>query len=156
MATKSNDLRKYLIGKAESLCAGKEFCEYDILQKLTAWKASSDDVEAVLEHLRQHDFVNNARYAESFCRGKFHQLKWGRSKITYQLRMKRIDPATIDDAMLCISEEEYLATATAVAAQKWKTIHEDDRFLRESKLSTYMQSKGYESYAIRHALSQLN
>lgn len=152
----TEELRTYLKKKAESLCARSELCELDVIQKLTGWKASPDDVECVMEHLKQNGFVDNRRYAVSFARGKFHQLKWGRTKISYQLRMKRIDPKVIEDALLTITEEEYLDTARKVGEQKWRSLSAYDTYTREGKLSVFMQSKGYESYVIRQVIETLS
>lgn len=145
----------FLKQKAEQLCSRSELCEFDVVQKLTAWKCSGDEVELVLAHLRENGFVDDARYATAFAIGKNHQLKWGRTKIAYQLRMKRVDPKVIDQALFMINEEEYLSQACQVAAQKWRTLHDTDRYAKVGKLSAYMQAKGYEGYAIKHAIEHV-
>lgn len=146
---------KFLIKKSEAICARNELCEFDVIQKLTAWKSTGSEVDQVLAHLREEGYVDNLRYAQAYAKGKNHQLKWGRTKIAYQLKMKRIDQNTIDQALWLINEEEYLEQLAQIAAQKWRTIHEEDEHERTGKLTMYLQSKGYELYAIKKAIARV-
>lgn len=152
----ANEKMAFLIKKAEELCSRNELCEYDVIQKLTAWKCSGSEVDEVLKHLRENGFVDNARYSKSYAIGKNHQLKWGRTKISYQLRMKRIDQRDINEGLWFINEEEYLEQLCRMAGQKWRSLHDADRYTREGKLTVYLQGKGYEPYAIKHAIEKLD
>ena len=149
------DRLKAIVKKAEAACAREEYCDYDMQQKLVKWGAERDEVERVLDHLHEYDFLNNERYARIYCVGKNHQLKWGRTKIAYQLRMKRVGEEAIAQGLQEIDADEYSESLLELAKKKWKAIAEEDRFRKEQKLMGFLQSRGYELNEIYNVIKKL-
>lgn len=144
-----------MITKAEWYCAEKEQCCYDVGRKLRGWGADSAQVEAVVAHLVASNFISEERYAHAFARGKFHQQKWGRVKIAYQLREKQLSGEVIDKAIAAIDADEYRATLLALATAKWRSLAAADDYLRRRKLMAYLCSKGFEMHEIQEVMQNV-
>ena len=86
------------IAKAEQYCSNEERCRSAVMDKLLTWGAGVELSQRIIEHLISTDFINEGRYCRLYCDSKIRQQKWGRIKIAYQLRSKRIDAKTVDNA----------------------------------------------------------
>ena len=73
------DLNK-TINKLEKYCSFSEKCKSDIIKKLYDWKIYNNQNE-IINHLIQHNYINENRYALLYCMGKFNSRKWGKVKI---------------------------------------------------------------------------
>ena len=84
----------YIIKEAteriQSYCAVQERCKWDIQIKMKKWNISEEIIKNILTNLILEDFVNEERFAESFCRGKFKTKKWGKIKIINELKIRKI------------------------------------------------------------------
>ena len=110
--------QRELIVKAEHYAALSEHCAEDIRLKLRQWGASSSDEQTIIAHLVEHGFINHSRYANAFVHDKLRFQNWGRVKIAYALRTKRIEDSVIDEALRSIDEQDYLAVLRKVASHK--------------------------------------
>lgn len=147
-----NPLERKWADKAAALCAAEERCADDIEKKLNSWGASPESVRRIREYLCENDYLNEDRYVKAFALGKLHQLKWGRTKIAYHLRMKRVDEKAIETGLLDLDEADYRSVLQSLAESKWKSIHESDEFVKKGKLTAFLQSHGFESYEIQNIL----
>ena len=50
---------------------------------------TKDEEYKIIKTLFNEDYLNEKRFAKSYCRGKFNINKWGRVKIEYELRKKK-------------------------------------------------------------------
>lgn len=110
--------QRELTTKAEHYAAMSEHCAEDVRLKLRQWGASSSDEQTIIEHLTKHGFINHSRYANAFVHDKLRFQNWGRVKIAYALRTKRIEDSVIDEALRSIDEQDYLAILRKVASHK--------------------------------------
>jgi len=129
----------------ENYCAYQERCHKEVEQKLYDLRMIPQAKEKILLHLMQHNFLNEERYAKSFVRGKFSIKKWGKIKITNQLKFKNISAYNIKTGLTEINEEDYLKTLQQLAEKKLPLIKESNSFKKRNKLSTFLISKGFES-----------
>jgi len=129
----------------ENYCVYQERCHKEVEQKLYDLKMIPQAKEKILLHLMEHNFLNEERYAKSFVRGKFSIKKWGKIKITNQLKFKNISAYNIKSALTEIDEVDYLKTLHQIAEKKLPLIKESNSFKKRNKLSTFLISKGFES-----------
>ena len=127
------------------LCSKSELCQYDISEKLKKWQVSPSEIQKILHHLVKEHFIDDQRYALAFVKDKFRFNRWGKQKIVYQLRQKKIDQALIQQALDEIPEKEYLQLIADEAEKKLKTIHSPNEFERKNKTARYLLAKGFES-----------
>lgn len=129
----------------ENYCAYQERCHKEVEQKLYDLNMVPEAKEHIILHLLQHNFLNEERYAKSFARGKFSIKKWGRIKISNQLKFKGISDYNIKSGLKEIDENQYLTTITTIAEKKIPHIKETNLYKKRSKLASFLISKGYES-----------
>ena len=126
-----------IMAKMERFCAWQERCENDVRRKLTSFRLSDSQEDAVVKSLKENGFLDEHRYVESFVRSKV-KASWGRQKIVAALRAKGIPSDLIQSACSEISADDRLRTAI----DKWQRLHPDAANARE-KLIRHLLSKGY-------------
>lgn len=143
-----NNIKTYTVDQAklalEKYCIYQDRCHQEVLDKLYKMNMIDDAKELILVHLIQHNFLNEERFAKSFARGKFYQKKWGKVKITNQLKYKNISTLNIKTAIEEINEEDYLETAKTLILKKIAQLNLKNKFEIRKKVSYFMRSKGYE------------
>ena len=143
------------VTKAEQYCATGEQCRSAVRDKLLTWGAGQELRERIVDYLTENDFINEERYCRIYCDSKMHLQKWGRVKIAYQLRSKRIDNTTINKALQEINEEEYQETLTNLTKNKNNSIAEPDNKKRRAKLMSFLSSHGFTISEIENAVADL-
>ena len=129
---------------------------FDINRKLMEWKIPVGQAENILKKLLDDKFVDELRYSKSFVRDKFRLNKWGRIKLEYALRQKKIDEKIIQDALAEIDERKYLDLVVELLRGKSKTLKNKDTGIIKAKLIRFAQSKGFEYSVIRQALQTIS
>lgn len=144
-----------LLAKAERYCSNEEQCRTSVRKKLCDWGASLDVSGRIVERLCSQGYIDERRYAKTYCESKLRNQKWGRLKVIYQLRSKQIPPKFITEGMTAVGEEEYRAILQSVAEQKWSTYNAgEDLARKKAKLNTFLSSRGYEMQEIQGVLQQ--
>ena len=131
--------------KMSMLCAESEKCKNDIADKLKQHGLSSEDIDSILTYLETERFIDEARYSKFFAKDKYKFAKWGRKKIEYALKMKRIPSDYIKDALDEIPDDAYEETMMAALTSKLKAIKFQNRYDAKAKLFRFAASRGYES-----------
>lgn len=143
------------VTKAEQYCATGEQCRSAVRDKLLTWGAGQELRERIVDYLTENDFINEERYCRIYCDSKMHLQKWGRVKIAYQLRSKRIDNTTINKALQEINEEDYQETLSSLTRNKNNSITEPDNKKRRAKLMSFLSSHGFTISEIENAVAEL-
>ena len=133
------------IERLKTYCAIQDRCQWDVRKKLTEWGLMESTKDILMIELINEQFIDEERYARSFCRGKFKIKKWGRRKIAFELKKKNISAVCIQKGMEEIDEKEYLSELETQAEKKNKLIKDKNHFSRKSKLAKHLIDKGYES-----------
>lgn len=134
--------------KLEHYCAYQERCHDEVIQKLRNMALNSDEIDEVVVHLIENNFLNEERFACSFARGKFRIKKWGKIRIVNELKFRTISQYTINQALKEIDEEEYLTTFHSLSELTWNTITEKNKLKKRKKFCDYLLRKGWESTMI--------
>jgi len=135
---------KQALARIQKICSVQEKCSFDVRRKLSDWGFENIAIEKIIIILIEDKFVDDNRFSKSFVREKFRINKWGRIKITYALKQKRIPESTIDLALEEIEEEEYLHILETELIKKKKSIKAKNQFDLKGKLLRFGQSKGFE------------
>jgi len=146
-------LQYYL--KMADYCSYQERCTHEVITKLGELEAKEEWVEPILERLRKEKFLNDDRFAHSYARGKFRFKKWGKLKIKYNLKLKKIDPAYITSALQALEAEGYNHTLNEVIKLKIATQHFTNTYADKAKLYRYGVGKGYEAELVLEAINSL-
>jgi len=138
------DEYKNSLQRIQRLCSAKEYCKYDIREKLTKSELNEGDKEKLIQELVKQNFINEERYVEAFVHDKLFLSKWGTTKIRYALRQKGINAELFQELLKEIEEEKYIQAFTAIAKSKWKSIKDSDSYIRKQKLIRYLMGRGVE------------
>lgn len=136
---------RYLLSRAQHICSSKEKCISEIQEKLTEWDVDADVIEKIIASLISEKFIDESRYAKAFVNDKIKFAKWGKIKIAYMLRQKKVDNHAVEDALDAFSEEEYTEIIQYEIEKKAKLIRETDKFKKKQKILSFAQSRGYET-----------
>ena len=143
------------LSKAEQYCAQSEQCRSSVMDKLTRWGASHELSERIINYMVKNDYINERRFCQIYSESKMNLQKWGRIKIAYQLRAKRIDKRLIDEALTNLDPNRYHEVLLQLARQKMSTIKDDNPFARRNKLMAFLASHGFESDEIIKAFDEI-
>jgi len=136
---------KAALTKAEHYCAYQERSQQEVRDKLYEWGLHGVQVENLIVHLIQTNFLNEARFANAYVQGKFNQKGWGKQKIKQGLKFKKVSDALIKKALNTIDGDDYSNTLKQILEKKARLLGEKDPFKKRYKLHQYALSRGYET-----------
>jgi regulatory protein len=135
---------KQALERAKWLCAKQERCQSEIYKKLKEWGIEEENSEEIITQLIIENFIDEKRFAQLYSRSKFNQLKWGRIKISYELKQKGISEKCIQYGLQEIDNKVYIKTLQKEIEKKTKELKENNTFILKNKIIKYFYSKGYE------------
>lgn len=135
-------------GRLELLCVRAEHCRHELAEKLHKWGIFGDTAEKILDDMAQRRFFDDARFAQAYVRDKLLYSKWGRLKISAQLRAKRIPTSVISEALDTLDPEEYTRVARDFLTAKARTIKDGLTFEGRTRLYRAGLARGFESSVI--------
>lgn len=141
--------------KLEHYCAYQERCHKEVRQKLRDLNMIPEATDIIIVHLLEHNFLNEERFAKTFVRGKFRIKKWGRYRLTLELKKKDISKINLNLALSEIDEVEYIDVFNALAEKKANMILETNKLKKKKKLIDYLLYRGWESYLVYAKVSEL-
>ena len=96
--------------KIELYCVYQERSHKEVIKKLNEMGIYGDVLDKFLVDLIQNNFINEARFASSYARGKFKIKFWGKKRITYGLKKHDISDYNIKNSLKEISDNDYEKT----------------------------------------------
>jgi regulatory protein len=90
-----------------------------------------------------------------FAGGKFRMKSWGRKRIYYALKEKKVSDYNIKKAMKEIPDEVYEKTLQGLAEKKYELLKEEQYLVRKKKTMDYLIQKGYEPDLVIKAVNIL-
>ena len=141
--------------KLRQYCAYQERSHYEVQQKLYELGIRRQDQDEILAALIEEDYLNEERFAVQFVGGKFRMKDWGRRKIYFALKEKRVSDYSIKKALQQIDEEAYIAVLKELAEKKCESLKEEPWLVRKRKTIDYLLQKGYESDLVTAVLKDI-
>lgn len=137
------------------ICARKEYCIYDIEQKLRRLEIDDDATERIISKLVKNRFIDNERYTRSYVSDKLRFSKWGKTKITYHLRHKRIDDKIIEEVFKEFSDEQLTDALEPIIIKKLKSTKADSEYELRNKVIRYALGRGFNMDDIISCLNRI-
>lgn len=135
---------KIAIERLKDYCALQDRCQWDVTQKMKEWGLLEMTQNHILEILIKEKYVDEERFTQSFCRGKFLIKKWGKVKITNELKKKKISDICIKKGLEEIDLTEYDLLLENLLTKKNDTLRDKNHFTRKSKLARFLIQRGFE------------
>ncbi len=141
--------------KGKHFCSYQERCHTEVKEKLYGFGLNKQEVEMLLSRLIEEDYLNEERYAQQFAGGKFRMKQWGRIKIKYELKQKKINDYVIKKAFKEIDELDYTTTLKKLTITKWNSLKQEQYINRQVKTTNYLLQKGFELNLIKEAIANI-
>ena len=135
---------KPTLKKLQQICSRQEKCKADVVDYLIRHGIPQQLHEPVIQSLTADKFIDEERYARAAVQDKFRLNRWGRIKIRYFLRSKRIPEKTIQNAMDLIDEDHYRRILEQELKKKALSLKKDEAETRKAKLLHFAASRGFE------------
>ena len=133
------------VQKVKNYCGYQQGSNDDVKQKLYGYGQFKTEGEELLCRRIEEHYLNEERYAIAFAGGKFRMKQWGKTKIKYELKLKKVNEYCIKKALNGIDKEDYFKTLKKLADEKSRTLKaEKNIFIKTKKLQNYLVGKGYE------------
>lgn len=154
-----NNKKTYMLDQAqkelENYCVYQERCHQEVRQKLKSMKMIPQAIDQIIVHLLAHNFLNEERFAKTFVSGKFRIKKWGRRRLTLELKKKDISKFNINQALSEINEVEYIDTFNTLAKKRLQSIKESNALKKKKKLADYLLYRGWEPHLVYEKVNEL-
>ena len=99
--------KEQAIQKLRHYCSYQERSHSEVTSKLWELGVRKQEHDQIIASLIEDDYLNEERFAKQFVGGKFRMKDWGRKKIYYALKEKKVSEYAIKVAMKEINEEDY-------------------------------------------------
>ncbi|MEX0986719.1 MAG: regulatory protein RecX [Bacteroidales bacterium] len=144
-----------LLSRAAKLCSTSEKCSHDVLEKLRNWGLEEEEALKAIKYLEDNKFLNDNRYARFFVRDKLRFNKWGRIKISYALRNKKVPSEIIEAALDTIDNEEYESALEQLLEAKIRSVGNIKEARGKAKILRFAAQRGFTSEETFRALGRL-
>lgn len=131
--------------KIEYFCSYQERCHNEVVSKLYTFRLLPTEIDEIMVHLINHNFLNEERFACSFARGKHRIKSWGKIRIVNELKFRHISQYNITKALKEITPEEYNATFHKLAENHWENMRENNTLKKRKRFCDFLLRKGFES-----------
>lgn len=155
METKKTYTVDEALKRMERYCSYQERCHKEVIQKLYSMYMIPEAIDHIVVKLMQDNFLNEERYAKAFVSGKFRIKKWGKQRLTRELKQKDIGKTLITMALQTITDEDYIEAFDALAEKKAETIRETNVLKKRKKLADYLLYRGWESHLVYDKVNEL-
>lgn len=132
------------LSRMANLCARREYCVFDIETKLKRYNLDKETIEKIITRLIKEKYIDEVRYTRGFIKDKIRFNKWGKTKIEFALRQKRVPEDIVAEAFLEYTDEELNNSLQDLLQAKWKTIKGDSDYEKRNKLIRFGLSRGFE------------
>ena len=136
-----------VLARIERYCAYQDRCLREVRAKLQQYSLSPSQQQAILTRLTEEGFVDQARFAQSFVRGK-HRLR-----IERELRARDIPEALIASALEEIEPQEYDRNFERLFLQRVEAVGGLSSTAQVAKVYRYLLARGYDPADIWEAIN---
>jgi regulatory protein len=143
--------------KLKHYCAYQERSHYEVKQKLYGFGLHRQEVDETISKLIEENYLNEERFAIAFAGGRFRTKHWGKVKIEYELKQKKVSHYCIKKALNAIDDDAYLKTLQQLARKKWNSLKAPGAtdYVKSSKTTTWLLQRGFERQLIAQAITSL-
>ena len=134
-----------------------KYCDFrdrsvlEVRRKMAELKLSEQESEQMMQELLEDGFVDDARFAESFVRGKMTYNRWGRVKIRAELLQRGVSSNIIAEQLNSLDQNLYEKNLKYLI-ERWKR---ENPVADNAKMFRHLLAKGYTYDEVRQCVSNL-
>lgn len=136
-------------------CSKAERCELDVKRKLEKWELAPITINSIIVRLRNENFLNDGRFTKAFIKDKIEFNKWGKIKISYELRKKNIPEFLIDTCFSELESNIFETPLSRILSNKLKSVKANNEYEKRIKLTRFALGRGYSYEEVQKCLSKL-
>lgn len=144
MTYKKSITREQALQKLRHFCGYQERCHSEVRDKLFQLGIFKKDHDEIIATLIEDNYLNEERFAIAFAGGKFRIKKWGRARITAELKQRQVSDYCIRKALKQIEDDDYLQGFHHLAEKKFESLKGEPPMVRQKKTRDFLLRKGYE------------
>jgi len=133
------------LNKVQKTCAKQEKCEFDIRTSLYKWGLNELESNEIILSLKKDNFIDDLRFAIAFVKDKSTIYRWGKHKIEFALKQRRINDENIQLALKEINETQQEKSLEKELIKKLNSLKGQDELVIKSKLVRFGLSRGFEN-----------
>lgn len=150
-------IRKDVLLKAANFCAYQERTQAEVRERLQKWGVEGDEANEIIVYLIEDNYLNEGRFARIFAGSKFRVKNWGRQKILYELKARKLSEHSIREALAEIDDDDYIEKLKALIEKKKHELRtEKQPLVLKQKLARYAISKGFEGDLVWDIINKLS
>lgn len=140
--------------KLKHFCGYQERCHSEVKEKLYSLGIRKSDHDELVATLIEENYLNEERFAIQFAGGRYRVKNWGRNKIMYALREKKVNDYSIKKALLQIDEVDYKKKLNELVKKRYASLKQEQYLVRKKKTIDYLLLKGYEFSLVTQAVNK--
>ncbi len=149
-------IRKDVHVKAANFCAYQERTQAEVRERLQKWGVEGDEADEIIVYLIEDNYLNEGRFAKIFAGSKFRVKSWGRQKILYELKARKLSEHSIREGLAEIDDEDYFEKLKTLIEKKKRELRtEKQPMILKQKLARYAMSKGFEGDLVWDIINKL-
>lgn len=141
---KKNLTKEQALQKLRHYCRYQERCRSEVKDKLFELGIDKSMHDEMIDEMIDENYLNEERFALAFAIGKFKMKQWGRKKIFYELKVKKLNSEIIQKVLEQIDEKVYLKVLEKLAKEKYASLKHEQHLIRKKKTMDYLVQKGFE------------
>lgn len=128
---------------------------HECKQKLYTWGFWGNEADEIINALSEENYLNETRFAEAYTRGKFYYKDWGRNRILFELKQRKISAYNITKGLKEINEDDYKATILKLFYKKMSAYSGKGLkdYQKKIKAQNFIIQKGFEYNVVQDVLS---
>lgn len=150
--------REKTMNRAFNILSVKAYSVADMRRRLLEkdW-TTPEIVEAVLEKLKEYNYLNDEQYAKTFAASQIRQKPVGARILKQKLAMKKLDKETVEDALETVLEETPEAEIIERAIEKRLRLKGVPQTREDSKkFYDYLLRQGFSYDLVSNKMRELN
>ena len=145
--------KEQALQKLRHYCGYQERCHQEVKEKLYSLGVRKAQHDEIVSTLIEENYLNEERFAIAFAGGKWRLKHWGRVKIRYELKQKKVSEYCIKKALKQIDEKEYLSTSQKIAEERYASLKSEQWLVRKKKTMDYLVMRGFEHEFINQVVA---
>ncbi len=152
MSPTENNFQKLALNKIINYCNYRDRSTKEIKIKLLDLNYSIEIIDSAISQAIELGIVDNFRFSKSFSRGKNQKNRWGKIKISYELKNKGLNNKEITFGLESIEEKTYYK----VLMKSIEVYKRKSKNFEKNKLIKHLINKGYETSLVFTTINKLN
>lgn len=151
----ATDLLERTYERAVRFLSYRPRSEAEVRRNLAQKQIEPAVIDLVLERLQQQSYLNDAEFARYWVENRGRFKPRGARALRYELRLKGVDAAIIEEALVSLETGSLAYEAARPQAERMANLAESDPAAFKRRLLAYLMRRGFDYAEARDAVNEL-